>query len=58
MSITSPARTFALRAVPGAFGPPIHPAAAEQLTFVIVGALIIRLSGAGAERAGAALADQ
>jgi len=30
-----------LRAVPAAFGLPIHPAAAEQLTFVIVGALII-----------------
>jgi branched-chain amino acid transport system permease protein len=32
---------IALRAVPAAFGLPIHPAAAEQLTFVIVGALII-----------------
>jgi branched-chain amino acid transport system permease protein len=30
-----------LRALPAAFGLPIHPAAAEQLTFVIVGALII-----------------
>jgi branched-chain amino acid transport system permease protein len=30
-----------LRAVPAAFGLPIHPAAAEQLTFVIVGALIV-----------------
>ena len=30
-----------LRSVPAAFGLPIHPAAAEQLTFVIVGALII-----------------
>src|SRR6202453_5499977 len=30
-----------LRAVPNAFGLPIRPAAAEQLTFVIVGALII-----------------
>jgi branched-chain amino acid transport system permease protein len=32
---------IALRSVPAAFGLPIHPAAAEQLTFVIVGALII-----------------
>jgi branched-chain amino acid transport system permease protein len=32
---------IALRAVPTALGLPIHPAAAEQLTFVIVGALII-----------------
>ncbi|MGO9400103.1 MAG: branched-chain amino acid ABC transporter permease [Xanthobacteraceae bacterium] len=32
---------IALRAVPDAFGLPIHPAAAEQLTFAIVGALII-----------------
>ena len=32
---------IALRAVPAAFGLPIHPAAAEQLTFVIVGALIV-----------------
>jgi len=32
---------IALRAVPAALGLPIHPAAAEQLTFVIVGALII-----------------
>jgi branched-chain amino acid transport system permease protein len=32
---------IALRAVPTAFGLPIRPAAAEQLTFVIVGALII-----------------
>jgi branched-chain amino acid transport system permease protein len=30
-----------LRSLPAAFGLPIHPAAAEQLTFVIVGALII-----------------
>ncbi len=30
-----------LRAVPAKLGLPIHPAAAEQLTFVIVGALII-----------------
>jgi branched-chain amino acid transport system permease protein len=30
-----------LRAVPAAFGLPIHPAAAEQLTFVIVGVLIV-----------------
>jgi branched-chain amino acid transport system permease protein len=30
-----------LRSVPTAFGLPIHPAAAEQLSFVIVGALII-----------------
>jgi len=30
-----------LRAVPAAFGLPIHPAAAEQLTFAIVGALIV-----------------
>jgi branched-chain amino acid transport system permease protein len=32
---------IALRAIPSAFGLPIRPAAAEQLTFVIVGALII-----------------
>jgi branched-chain amino acid transport system permease protein len=32
---------IALRSLPAAFGLPIHPAAAEQLTFVIVGALII-----------------
>ena len=32
---------IALRAVPAAFGLPIRPAAAEQLTFLIVGALII-----------------
>ena len=32
---------IALRAVPATFGLPIRPAAAEQLTFVIVGALII-----------------
>jgi branched-chain amino acid transport system permease protein len=32
---------IALRAVPAAFDLPIRPAAAEQLTFVIVGALII-----------------
>ncbi|HML07170.1 MAG TPA: branched-chain amino acid ABC transporter permease [Xanthobacteraceae bacterium] len=32
---------IALRAIPAAFGLPIRPAAAEQLTFVIVGALII-----------------
>ena len=32
---------IALRAVPAQLGLPIHPAAAEQLTFVIVGALII-----------------
>jgi branched-chain amino acid transport system permease protein len=32
---------IALRAVPNAFGLPIRPAAAEQLTFVIVGGLII-----------------
>jgi branched-chain amino acid transport system permease protein len=32
---------IALRAVPAAFGLPIHPAAAEQSTFVIVGALIV-----------------
>jgi branched-chain amino acid transport system permease protein len=32
---------IALRSVPAAFGLPIHPAAAEQFTFVIVGALII-----------------
>jgi branched-chain amino acid transport system permease protein len=32
---------IALRAVPAKLGLPIHPAAAEQLTFVIVGALII-----------------
>ena len=32
---------IALRAVPTAFGLPIHPAAAEQLTFAIVGALIV-----------------
>jgi branched-chain amino acid transport system permease protein len=30
-----------LRSLPAVFGLPIHPAAAEQLTFVIVGALII-----------------
>ena len=32
---------IALRAIPQAFGLPIRPAAAEQLTFVIVGVLII-----------------
>src|SRR5262249_17013020 len=32
---------IALGSVPAGFGLPIHPAAAEQLTFVIVGALII-----------------
>jgi branched-chain amino acid transport system permease protein len=32
---------IALRAIPGAFGLPIRPSTAEQLTFVIVGALII-----------------
>jgi branched-chain amino acid transport system permease protein len=32
---------IALRAIPSAFGLPIRPAAAEQLSFVIVGALII-----------------
>ncbi|MDR3421660.1 MAG: branched-chain amino acid ABC transporter permease [Xanthobacteraceae bacterium] len=32
---------IALRTIPSAFGLPIRPAAAEQLTFVIVGALII-----------------
>jgi branched-chain amino acid transport system permease protein len=32
---------IALRGVPAAFGLPIRPAAAEQLTFIIVGALII-----------------
>ena len=32
---------IALRAIPGAFGVPIHAATAEQLTFVIVGTLII-----------------
>jgi branched-chain amino acid transport system permease protein len=32
---------IALRAVPAAFGLPIRPAAAEQLTFVVVGVLII-----------------
>ncbi len=32
---------IALRAIPATFGLPIRPAAAEQLTFVIVGALII-----------------
>jgi branched-chain amino acid transport system permease protein len=32
---------IALRTIPGTFGLPIHPAAAEQLTFVIVGALIV-----------------
>jgi branched-chain amino acid transport system permease protein len=32
---------IALRAVPSAFGLPIYPAVAEQLTFVIVGALIV-----------------
>jgi branched-chain amino acid transport system permease protein len=32
---------IALRSLPAAFGLPSHPAAAEQLTFVIVGALII-----------------
>ncbi len=32
---------IALRAIPAEFGLPIHPAAAEQLTFVIVGVLII-----------------
>ena len=32
---------IALRAVPATFGLPIRPAAAEQLTFLIVGALII-----------------
>jgi branched-chain amino acid transport system permease protein len=32
---------IALRSAPAAFGLPIHPAAAEQSTFVIVGALII-----------------
>jgi branched-chain amino acid transport system permease protein len=32
---------IALRIIPGTFGLPIRPAAAEQLTFVIVGALII-----------------
>ena len=30
-----------LRTIPGAFGLPIRPAAAEQLSFVIVGVLII-----------------
>ena len=48
---------IALRAVPAAFGLPIHPAAAEQLTFVIVGALDYRLSGARAERARPAVAN-
>jgi branched-chain amino acid transport system permease protein len=32
---------IALRAIPATFGLPIRPAAAEQLTFVIVGILIV-----------------
>ena len=48
---------IALRAVPAAFGLPIHPAAAEQLTFVIVGALDRCVFGAGTERPRAAVAN-
>jgi branched-chain amino acid transport system permease protein len=48
---------IALRAIPEVFGLPIRPAAAEQLTFVIVGVLII-VFDPRAKRAGAALADR
>jgi hypothetical protein len=47
---------FALGPVPGAFSMPIHPAAAADLRYR--GGPDHRLSGARAERASAALADQ
>jgi branched-chain amino acid transport system permease protein len=49
---------IALRAIPDGIRLPIRPAAAEQLTFVIVGALIIVFLVVEPNRLGAALADR